>query len=91
MHEETKMNLSSVTMKMTIQDFPEVTLLLSRDQVSILTQAVSDVDPARVNGSAELSDLQKSFNRLLAILPKALIYHHSTRDNTNPGNYQGIA
>lgn len=64
--------LTSVTIKMTIQDLPDVTVLLNRTQANLIAEMLLDADPNHF-GSRELSELQQYFGQLRAILPGALI------------------
>ncbi len=64
--------LTSVTIKMTIQDLPDVTVLLNRTQANLIAEVLLDADTDHF-GSRELSELQQYFSQLRAILPKALV------------------
>jgi hypothetical protein len=63
---------TSVTIKMTIQDMPDVTVLLNRRQADLITEVLNDTDPNRVEYKT-LAELRQYFNQLRTILPKALL------------------
>lgn len=64
--------MTAVTMKMTVQDLPDVTVLLSRTQATLIAEVLAEADDDHF-GCRELGELRQYFSQLLRILPKALV------------------